>query len=102
MVPFDGDGHWYICLDCRNNRSSPAITYIDTECDQQKKVANSFSDYLSQLILDLNDELVISTHKSIEEIAREVESILNIKFEEPNNFAHGYDQYRAQLNDTWV
>lgn len=102
LIPFDGDGHWYICLDYRNNNSSPEITYIDTEGDSQEKIADSFSDYLAQLTLDVNDELVICTNKSIEEIVNQLENILNIKFNNPSDFDHGYDQYTEQLNDTWV
>lgn len=102
LIPFDGDGHWYICLDYRNNNNNPQITYIDTECDNQRKVAESFSEYLYKLILDVEDNFFIETSKSIEQIAAELEQILNIKFEEPDNFAHGYDQYRSKLNDCWI
>jgi len=102
LIPFDGDGHWYICLDYRNNKSIPEITYIDTECDNQEMIAGSFYDYLSRLTITLDDELVIKTNKTIGEIANQLESVLNIKFEEPDNFAHGYDQYRSQLDDSWI
>jgi hypothetical protein len=54
------------------------------------------------LTLAVDDELVISTDKTIEEIINKLECVLNIKFEEPDNFAHGYDQYRSKLNDTWI
>lgn len=102
LIPFDGDGHWYICLDYRNNKFIPEITYIDTECDNQEKIADSFYDYLSRLTIKIDDEWVINTNKTIEEIANQLERILNIKFEEPDNFAHGYDQYRSQLDDSWI
>jgi len=102
LIPFDGDGHWYICLDYRNNKSMPEITYIDIECDNQVKIANSFSNYLSQLTLTVDEELVINTNKAIGEIIKKLESILNIKFEEPDNFTHGYDQYKGKLEDCWI
>ncbi|NME72109.1 SMI1/KNR4 family protein [Flammeovirga aprica] len=102
LIPFDGDGHWYICLDYRNNKSTPEITYVDTECDNQEKVADSFSDYLSQLTLGVDDELVISTNDTISEISNQLESILNIRFEEPDSFAHGYDEYRSKLDSSWI
>ena len=102
LIPFDGDGHWYICLDYRTNTITPEITYIDTECDNQEKIAVTFSDYLSRLTLKVDDELVINTNKTIQELASELENILNIKFEEPDNFTHGYDEYRSQLNDSWI
>ncbi|MGL1887966.1 MAG: SMI1/KNR4 family protein [Reichenbachiella sp.] len=102
LFPFDGDGHWNICLDYRRNKLEPEITYIDTEGDNEGKIANSFSDYLSLLTLDFDDELVIHSNETIEEIAQKLENILNIKFEEPDNSAHGYDQYRSQLDDSWI
>lgn len=101
LIPFDGDGHWYICLDYRS-KHVPEITYIDTECDRQKKIADSFADYLSQLTVTVGDELVINTAEPIEEFVSKLESLLNIKFEEPNNFDYGYNLYRSQLNKTWI
>lgn len=102
LIPFDGDGHWYLCLDYRNNNSNPQITLADIECDSQEKIAESFSEYLSKLVLDIDEKFFIETSKSVDKIVVELEQILDIKFEEPDNFAHGYDQYRSQLNDSWI
>lgn len=102
LVPFDGDGHWYICLDYRENKLEPQVTYIDTECDNQNIVAKTFSEYLLKLSIDTSDELVIKTNKSIEEIVVSLENILEIKFEKPDNWAHGYNQYRSKLNESWI
>lgn len=102
LIPFDGDGHWYLCLDYRINKMNPQITYIDTECDHQRTIAESFSDYLSQLVLEVEDELVIDTDKNLEQIAKELEQVLNVKFEEPSDYAHGYIQYTGQLYSSWV
>lgn len=102
LIPFDGDGHWHLCLDYRKNRSLPKITLVDIECDNQRKIADSFSDYLAQLTVDVDDELVIISDMPIEEIAIKIESLLNCKFEKPDNFAHGYDEYKCQVNDTWI
>jgi hypothetical protein len=32
LVPFDGDGHWHLCLDYRQNSASPSIPHADIEC----------------------------------------------------------------------
>jgi len=32
LVPFDGDGHWYLCLDFRDSSRTPSITHADIEC----------------------------------------------------------------------
>lgn len=31
-----------------------------------------------------------------------MEETLNIKFEEPDNFAHGYHEYRSQFGNAWI
>jgi len=102
LIPFDGDGHWHICLDYRKNNENPQITYISIESDSQRLIAESFSEYLSQLDYDIEDELVIRTNKTITEISKELEKALNIEFEEPDNFAHGYDEYRSELDGSWI
>lgn len=102
LIPFDGDGHWYICLDYRKNNTNPQVTYIDTESDTQNLIAETFSDYLSELDYQIEDELVIRTNKTAKEITKELEKMLNIKFEGPDNNAHGYDQYRGQLDGSWI
>lgn len=102
LIPFDGDGHWYICLDYRIDKLTPEITYIDIECDNQEKIADSFSAYLSSLKLIVGDEYVINTDKTISEMANELESILTISFDGPDNVAHGYDVYRSQIGDAWI
>lgn len=61
LVPFDGDGHWDLCLDYRRSpadsaglRTDPAVVVIDTEArdpDVESFVAASFDEYLAQLVL---------------------------------------------------
>ncbi|MED5810755.1 SMI1/KNR4 family protein [Mycolicibacterium sp. 050232] len=61
LVPFDGDGHWDLCLDYRRSptdpaglRTNPAVVVIDTEvyddADVESFVAASFDEYLAQLV----------------------------------------------------
>lgn len=102
LVPIDGDGHWYICLDYRDNKDNPKVTWIDIECDNQEEIANSFTDFLALLELDVENELVIETTNSIEITARQIEEILNIKFEAPDYFAYGYATYRSKFKDSWI
>src|SRR5262245_18293453 len=47
LYPFDGDGHWNLCLDYRNTPKCPVITCVDTEADTQSHIADSFAHYLS-------------------------------------------------------
>ncbi|MBF9319427.1 SMI1/KNR4 family protein [Mycobacteroides chelonae] len=57
VIPFDGEGHWDLCLDYRRSstdltglRTDPGIVVIDSECDPETFVAGSFDEYLSQLV----------------------------------------------------
>jgi len=102
LVPFDGNGHWYLCLDYRPNKTQPEITFIDTESDYEKPIAKTFHEYLKLLEIDTDNEFVIETHFTIEELVTKVSSIADIKFEEPDSFAHGYPIYRSKYKDSWV
>ncbi|SIM26205.1 SMI1 / KNR4 family [Mycobacteroides abscessus subsp. abscessus] len=60
LIPFDGDGHWDLCLDYRQSssdatglRTDPAVVVIDTEeldPNIESFVAESFGAYLAQLV----------------------------------------------------
>lgn len=102
LIPFDGDGHWYICLDYRKNHNNPQVTYIDTECDSQELVANSFSEYLRQLIIEDEDEYVIETDLTIEQIAQNITQLCNITFKEPDSYANGYPTYAGKIDDCTI
>jgi hypothetical protein len=102
LVPFDGDGHWYLCLDYRRNDKQPEITFIDTESDYEKPIAKNFQEYLKLLEVDTDNEFVIETTFTIEELVTKISSIADTKFEEPNSFDHGYPIYRTKFNDSWV
>lgn len=105
LVPFDGDGHWHLCLDYRNNSTSPSVTYIDTECDHQTEIASSFSDYLALLRVDPADEYVLDGVSDIETIKLQFAAVLKIQFDKPDTWAHGYPIERAamgtQSNPEW-
>lgn len=103
LVPLDGDGHWYICLDYREHQEDPQVTWIDLECDHQEILANSFAEYVELLTLDVNEgDLVIQTEHSIEKNAKQIEQILEIKFESPEHFNSGYASYRGKYKDSWI
>jgi hypothetical protein len=106
LVPFDGDGHWHICLDYRRQNDAPAITYVDIECDRESPIAASFADYLEQLQIDVEDQYVVEAVTEIEQLKSELSAALGIAFEPPDTFAHGYPTYRGRLgtekNPQWV
>lgn len=60
LIPFDGNGHWDLCLDYRRSpadatglRTHPAVVVVDSEeiePNVESFVAASFDDYLAQLV----------------------------------------------------
>ncbi len=86
LVPFDGDGHWHVCLDYRENKENPKVSYVDTETDWEEVLADDFNEYLESLVLDTENNLVVETDKPIENIVDEISKILQIHFEAPDFF----------------
>jgi hypothetical protein len=99
LVPFDGDGHWHLCLDYRKNPTNPSITYIDVECDEQTAIASSFSEYLALLRLDVGDAYALEFVSDIETLKSQLSSQLGVEFDPPDSWAHGYPTHRASLGD---
>jgi hypothetical protein len=106
LIPFDGDGHWHICLDYHQNAAIPSVSHPDIECDRQSQVASSFADDLSLLRIDVGDEYVLESASDIESIKSQLSSRLTAAFDPPDSWAHGYATYRArlgtQLNPQWL
>ncbi|WP_457254642.1 SMI1/KNR4 family protein [Pedococcus sp. P5_B7] len=57
LIPFDGDGHWDLCLDYRGAPRdqggygiSPKVTVIDCELRREEPVADSFDGYLARVV----------------------------------------------------
>jgi hypothetical protein len=96
LVPFDGDGHWYLCLDYRKNSEEPAITHADIECDRVSPVANTFSEYLGKLQLDIGDRFVVQGPDA-DRITTELTSRLGISFDPPDTWADGIPVRRGHL-----
>ncbi len=102
LFPFDGDGHWNICLDYRKNKLDPAVTYIDTEIEFERQIAETFKEYLNLLEIETENDFVIETELTIESFINKISSLLNTAFEEPNSFHHGYKIYRTRYNESWI
>jgi hypothetical protein len=106
LVPFDGDGHWYLCLDYRKNARVPAITFADVEGDRETHVADSFAEYLTMLRIDVDDVYVLEAVSDIERLKADLSQVLGVPFEPPDTWAHGYPAERARLgtevNPQWL
>ncbi|HEY8962790.1 MAG TPA: SMI1/KNR4 family protein [Luteolibacter sp.] len=97
LIPFDGDGHWHLCLDYRRDRATPAVSYIDIECDNEEEIAPTFSDYLKLLKLDVEDrDFVFPAVESVDELVAALSSEMGVRFEPSDFRTHGYPQYRAR------
>jgi len=108
LVPFDGDGHWHLCLDYRRDSRSPSITHADIECDEEIHIAESFAAYLGLLRVRVDDEYVLEAVSDIETVKASLSVQLGVEFEPPDTIAHGYPIQRARLgtdqyrNPEWV
>jgi hypothetical protein len=97
LVPFDGDGHWHLCLDYRRDSRSPSITHADIECDQESHVAESFPAYLGMLRVRVEDEYVLEAISDIEAVKVSLSVLLGVEFEPPDTRTHGYPTHCARL-----
>lgn len=106
LVPFDGDGHWHLCLDYRKDARVPAITFADIECDRNTHVANSFTDYLAMLRIRVDNEYVVEAVSDIERLKENLSGQLGVPFDPPDTWAHGYPTERARFggegNTQWL
>jgi hypothetical protein len=97
LVPFDGDGHWHLCLDYRRNLVSPSVTHVDIECDRESRIADSFAEYLGMLRIVVGDEYVLEGVSEIETVVSRLSSSLGTSFDPPDSWASGYPVYRVRL-----
>lgn len=104
LYPFDGDGHWNLCLDYRKTPNAPTVQYVDVECDSQTRVAGSFAEYLSMLRVKVrDDEYVVEGGGDIEAIKSALLSAgLKVKFNPPDFYSQGYAIHTARYGDGWI
>jgi len=102
LFPFDGDGHWNLCLDYRSNKEFPKITYIDTESDYDRVVAQSFQEYLDQLTLRYDYDYLIITDLETVELIEKISNCIDITFKEPNSEHYGYPVHAGKYKMTWI
>ncbi len=59
LCAFDGDGHWWVCLDYRKcgAQGEPSITHYDTEFERECEIAPSFGIFVNGLVFGEEDFL---------------------------------------------
>ncbi len=82
LVPFDGDGHWYLCLDFRNTAKDPGVSYIDVECNSEEMIADTFGNFLNLMELSIENELMIRNVANIEDARMQLERLFGAPFEQ--------------------
>ena len=97
LVPFDGDGHWFLCLDYRTDPDQPSITLADIELGEERQLAGSFASYLGMLQLPTEGKYVLQAIPDIDSTKESLARSLGVSFESPQAWAHGYPTERAQL-----
>lgn len=100
LVPFDGDGHWYHCLDFRSNEKYPAVAYVDVECNSEMRIANSFREFLSLMKLKLETELLIQSVVDIDDAKAKLEAIFNAPFSHEVSTI-GVPQWTCKTGPEW-
>ena len=100
LIAFDGDGHWYHCLDYRDGNQYPCVSYIDVECDSQHRVANSFAEFMGAMELDLEREMVLAEIEDFEHAKQRLQDIIGVVPEDKtSNIGIPYSKY--QIGDDW-
>jgi SMI1/KNR4 family protein SUKH-1 len=109
LVPFVGDGHWYLCFDARDGRDEPAITHVDLECERGEPVAATFAELAMRFAPDPDRAVIgIATRASLAEVAHQLAKPLQMKVFDQGDVAHGYPTYlcrkerRGTIRQFWV
>ncbi len=98
LVPFDGDGHWHLCLDYRKDSRTPAVVYVDVECDFEIQKAETFDEYLKLLIIEADErQFVLPSVDDLEALLFFLEKALTISFDPPDPEISGYPSYIGRL-----
>lgn len=95
LVPFTGDGHWYLCFDGRTSSDKPAIAYVDIESEAHRVVAPSFAAFLQDALLVRDEEPCVGlvTPLGLEDAAHRLGAALRMTISHQDAWAHGYEMF---------
>ena len=100
LVPFDGDGHWYLCFDYRTGTVEPRVTFIDLEMEEEHAVADTFEDFLSLLQPSVSSNtLGVVGDWTVISVAQALGGALGVSFDDQGSWAYGYPVWGCSLGD---
>lgn len=106
LVPFDGDGHWFLCLDYRQTPECPGVSYIDIECNSQHKMTDSFSQLLNMMELDPGDKRVLTNVEDFDDGLSKLSELLGQESKSRvNNIGIAYNRFQVgeEVNEClWI
>ncbi|PPK83810.1 SUKH superfamily protein [Neolewinella xylanilytica] len=98
LVPLNGDGHEFICLDYRFDTENPKVTRVDLECNEEEVLGESFESYIENDLLttqELHDLQPIYTSTiSIEELEQILKRYPQFIIMDMGYNLNGYNQFR--------
>jgi hypothetical protein len=99
LIPFDGDGDWFLCFDYRKlgAREEPAVTLLDCECEFEEPLAETFLTFLAGLVDQVATSQRIYGEVTAEGVARALAQQLGAPAPRLDNGASGYASWRIAL-----
>ncbi len=92
LVPFDGDGHWHLCLDYRAGgpQAEPRVSVVDLETERDEEIAPDFATFLAALREDFAHDTFGLVGVALDEAVDALEAQLRVTFEPAQSCDHGY------------
>jgi hypothetical protein len=107
LVSFDGEGHWDLCFDYRacGPTGEPAVTYVDSELEEDTRLTDSFVDFLDGLVDEVErDAIRVYGPVSPEEFTTVLGRAIDRDFVDVGDWNNGYRVFRARVGESasWV
>jgi hypothetical protein len=110
LIPFAGDGHWYLCFDVRAGQTEPAIAYVDLECEHERPAAGTFAELAGGLGPDPEEDRAVglTTGMGLEAAAGRLGKALRMKVTDQGDRDHGYRTFhgaakrRGTMSQFWM